>query len=29
MADDRTPGLDVNVDTWDGKVTLFGIVVSV
>src|SRR5437867_1226020 len=28
MADDRTPGLDVNVDTWDGKVTLFGIVDS-
>jgi osmotically-inducible protein OsmY len=26
MADERTPGLDVNVDTRDGEVTLFGIV---
>lgn len=28
LADARTPGLDVNVDTQDGKVTLFGIVDS-
>jgi osmotically-inducible protein OsmY len=28
MADERTPGLDVNVDTRDGEVTLFGIVGS-
>jgi len=28
MADDRTPGLSVNVDTNNGKVTLFGIVDS-
>jgi hyperosmotically inducible protein len=28
LADTRTPGLDVNVDTQDGKVTLFGIVDS-
>jgi osmotically-inducible protein OsmY len=26
FADERTPGLDVNVDTRDGEVTLFGIV---
>jgi len=26
MADERAPGLDVNVDTRDGEVTLFGIV---
>jgi hyperosmotically inducible protein len=28
IADDRTPGLDVNVDTMGGKVTLFGTVPS-
>ena len=28
IADDRTPGLDVNVDTTGGKVTLFGTVPS-
>jgi hyperosmotically inducible periplasmic protein len=26
LADSRTPGLDINVDTYDGNVTLFGIV---
>jgi osmotically-inducible protein OsmY len=28
LADSRTPALDINVDTWDGVVTLFGIVSS-
>jgi osmotically-inducible protein OsmY len=28
MADERTPALDVNVDTTDGAVTLFGMVPS-
>jgi hyperosmotically inducible protein len=28
LADSQTPALDINVDTWDGVVTLFGIVPS-
>lgn len=28
LADSRTPSLDINVDTWNGVVTLFGIVPS-
>jgi osmotically-inducible protein OsmY len=24
LADSQTPALDINVDTWDGVVTLFG-----
>ena len=28
LADSRTPALDINVDTWDGVVTLFGTVSS-
>src|SRR6266404_4145598 len=28
LADSQTPALDINVDTWGGVVTLFGIVPS-
>ena len=28
LADGRTPALDINVDTWNGVVTLFGSVPS-
>jgi hyperosmotically inducible protein len=28
LADSQTPALDINVDTWEGVVTLFGIVPS-